>query len=309
MPAVSIIVPVYNRGALLREAVDSALAADVDLEIVIVDDASTDDTPDVIASMRGPRIRAVRMEQNGGQSRARNRGIDEARGRCMKFLDSDDLLEPSHLERELKVIAEEQADICVSGWRATWPDGTTRTWDAPQFTSVADDVLAGLAVPTSSALYVRRDDWRWDPELRKLDDWDYCCQAVLGAKRIAVAPGVAYTMREHTGARVTHVSMLHNAREHHHILYKIERRLEGEGLLTEPRKKRLAQYFYKELRVLTLHDPQAADAALEHIFALDPRFQPRDEERSRAIRAAARLLGVRNTLRLYKLAKRAMMAR
>ena len=59
-----------------------------------------------------------------------------------------------------------------------------KTYEAPVFHEIADDVLAGQAVPTSAALYARRSDWRWDPALRKLDDWDYFCQAALGAKRI-----------------------------------------------------------------------------------------------------------------------------
>lgn len=310
MTTLSIIIPVYNRAALLLEAIDSALAAGsaagngIDFEVVVVDDASTDDTWDAIRAIDDPRIHALRMERNSGQSAARNRGLDAARGTYVKFLDSDDLLIASHLADELRAIEAEGADICVSGWRSHWSDGTGRTYDAPRFMSIVDDVLAGVATPTSGAVYVRRADWRWDPELRKLDDWDYFCQAALGASKIVTVPGVAYVMREHAGARATHVTMLHNAREHHQILRKIETRLEHEGRLTAERRRRLAQYFYKELRVLTLHDPEAADAALRHIFELDPDFLPRAEERSRIIRLAARTIGVRNTLRLYRAVKR-----
>lgn len=307
MTALSIIIPVFNRAALLREAIDSALAAanDIDLEIVIVDDASTDDTWDFICAINEPRVRAVRMERNSGQSAARNRGLEEAKGTYVKFLDSDDLLEAAHLKRELVAIESERADIAVSGWRSVSP-GVDRTYDAPRFASIADDVLAGLAVPTSAALYVRRSDWRWDPALRKLDDWDYFCQAALGASKIATVLGIAYIMRGHAGARATNTSMLANAREHHRILTKVEERLEREGRLTEARRKRLAQYFYKELRVLTLNDPPAADAALQHIDSLDPVFLPRDEEHSHIIRVAAKILGVRRTLRLYKAAKQVL---
>jgi len=298
----SIIIPVYNRGALLREAIGSVLpaASEVDLEIVIVDDASTDDTWDAIRAVGDPRVRALRMERNSGQSAARNRGLEEAHGTYVKFLDSDDLLEAPHLAFEVRAMESERAEIAVSGWLSE-EDGS---YDAPRFSSIVDDILAGLAVPTSAALYVRRSDWRWDPELRKLDDWDYFCQAALGASKITTVPGVAYIMRSHAGPRATNTSMLANAREHHRILTKIEERLASEGRLTDARRKRLAQYLYKELRVLTLHDPPAAGAALQHIVSLDPRFLPRDEERSRVIRAAARVLGVRTTLRLYRTAKR-----
>ncbi|MDP9360706.1 MAG: hypothetical protein M3P29_04560, partial [Acidobacteriota bacterium] len=108
----------------------------------------------------------------------------------------------------------------------------TTTSDAPVFHEIVDDVLAGCAVPTPAALYLRRSDWRWDPALRKLDDWDCFCQAALGANRIATVDGPAYAMREHAGARMTSTTMIANAREHHRILQKLEDRLSAEGLLT-----------------------------------------------------------------------------
>jgi len=304
-PLVSIIMPVYNRAALIREAVDSVLASDIPLELIVVDDASTDETPSVLQSITDPRVRTVRMDVNSGQSAARNRGLDLAAGRYVKFLDSDDLLFADHLPNEVNAIRD-AADIVVSGWAESGPDGFSRYTAAPQFGSIVDDVLAGLAVPTSSALYVRRPEWRWDLTLRKIDDWDYFCNAALGAKKIVTVEGAAYVMRHHAGERATNVGMLANAREHHQILRKIETRLLEEGRLTPPRRKRLAQYYYKELRVLSLHDWPAVDAALRHIFALDPAFRPRAEERSRAMRVLSRVIGARSAIRVYRLVKNAM---
>jgi hypothetical protein len=169
-----------------------------------------------------------------------------------------------------------------------------------------EDVLAGRAVPTTAALYLRTSCFRWDPSLRKLDDWDFFCQTALGVTKIVTVPGPAYVWRHHEDERATNVSMIANAREHHRILEKIEQRLRAEGTLTPAWSRRLAQYFYKELRVLSLNDPPAADAALNHIFALDPTFLPRDEERRPMIRAAARVLGVRNTIGLYRVLKRSI---
>jgi glycosyltransferase involved in cell wall biosynthesis len=306
-PLVSIVMPVYNRAAQAREAIVSALAAApaVPLEVVVVDDGSTDGTWSALQSVGDTRVRLLQMERNSGQSAARNRGLDAARGRYVKFLDSDDLLLPEHLPREVDAMQTSGAEIVASGWAESGPGERTRSTEAPRFMSIVDDVLAGLAVPTSSGLYVRRSDWRWDPELRKLDDWDYFCQAALGANTIATIDGPAYVWRHHEGERATKTTMLANAREHHRILEKIETRLKAAGTLTPPRSRRLAQYYYKELRVLSLNDPPAADAALAHIFALDPSFQPREEEQQPMIRAAARVIGVRNTIRLYRVLKRA----
>ena len=305
MATVDIIIPVYNRQALVRDAIESALAAgkDVPVEIIVVDDASTDGTWDVLRTYNDPRIRCFRMEANGGQSAARNHGLDFARGTYIKFLDSDDILVPGHLSAEVQALETTGASIAVSGW-CSESNGTTATYDAPVFHTIVDDVLAGVAVPTSAALYSRRPDSRWDPALRKLDDWDYFCQEALGASLIVTVEGPAYTMREHGGARMTNTTMLANAREHHRILQKLEERLSAEGRLTDARRRRLAQYFYKELRVLSLQDPVAFEAAASHIRSLDPAFQPRDEEQQRLIRILARIVGFRNAIRLHSAVKR-----
>jgi glycosyltransferase involved in cell wall biosynthesis len=303
-PVVSIVMPVFNRAVKAREAIASALATAVPLEVIVVDDGSTDDTWDALQSVDEPRVRPLRLARNSGQSAARNAGLDAALGRYVKFLDSDDVLLADHLSAEISAMEKTGADIAASGWTESRAGGVLQESEAPRFTSIVDDVLAGRAVPTSSGLYVRRPDWRWDPELRKLDDWDYFCQAALGANSIATVPGPAYVWRHHEGPRATDVTMVANAREHHRILQKIEDRLKSDGRMTLARGRRLAQYYYKELRVLSLHDPVAADAAIDHILALDPAFRPRDEERQPVIRASARIIGLRNTLRLYKAIKR-----
>src|SRR5262245_47409787 len=86
---VSVLVPTYNRSKLVRRAVESALAQSYRrLEVLVVDDGSSDDTRQVIEGM-DPRVRYIR-QANAGVSAARNRGIAEARGEFVAFLDSDD---------------------------------------------------------------------------------------------------------------------------------------------------------------------------------------------------------------------------
>ena len=291
---ITIIIPVFNRPQLVREAIESALGEAS--EIIVVDDCSTDETWDVVNSFSG--VRAIRMERNSGQSAARNAGLEAARGKYVKFLDSDDVLIAGHLAKELQRAETESAEIVVSGWRE---DGD---YEAPVFENIVDDVLAGKAVPTSAALYLRSKAVRWDPALRKLDDWDYFCQNALGATKIAREPGVSYWMREHGGARATNVTMFANAREHHAILMKIEKRLEAEGKLTDARRRRLAQYYYKEIRVFCLNDRDAFENAIAHIYELDARFRPVDEERQWWMRLTARVLGARRAVLLHSTLKR-----
>ncbi len=91
MLKVSVIIPTYNRLPMLREAVDSVLAQDFeDFELIVVDDGSTDGTPEVIKQYGG-RVKLFQHTENRGVSAARNRGIFQAKGKYLAFLDSDDL--------------------------------------------------------------------------------------------------------------------------------------------------------------------------------------------------------------------------
>ena len=307
-PAISVIIPVYNREALVTEAIGSALRAaeGLDVEIIVVDDASTDGTWRVLQSYDDPRVRPLRLERNGRAGAARNHGLDAARGPFVKFLDSDDVLMEGHLALEADALAG-GADIAVSGWCEEDLDGRLRCTDAPVFGSIPDDILAGKAVPTSGALYRIRKHWRFETALQKLDDWDYFVQAALDGARIVTVPGPAYVWKHHAGPRVTDVPMLLNALEHHRILKRIEDRLTRDGLLNEARTKRLAQYYYKELRILSLHDRPSFLSALEHIQELDPDFHPGLEERQRFMRVLVSILGVRATLTIHSAIKRAVL--
>lgn len=96
-PFFSIVIPVFNRAGPLRDAIESVRAQSfADFEIVVVDDGSSDDPQSVVAGFADPRIRCVRQANAGGGA-ARNRGIDEARGDFIAFLDSDDVFLAHHL--------------------------------------------------------------------------------------------------------------------------------------------------------------------------------------------------------------------
>jgi glycosyltransferase involved in cell wall biosynthesis len=101
-PAVSIILPTYNRAAFLPQAITSIRAQELtDWELVVVDDGSTDDTAAVLARLTGPIASRVTVvtQSNGGAYAARNTGLDHARGRAIAFFDSDDEWLPHHLAR------------------------------------------------------------------------------------------------------------------------------------------------------------------------------------------------------------------
>jgi len=112
MPQVSVIIPTYNRAHILMRAVDSVLAQTFQqIEILVIDDGSTDNTPEMLNAYGG-RIRVLSQE-NGGVSLARNVGIQAASGQFIAFLDSDDAWMPDKLERQVAALtAQPQLPLC-----------------------------------------------------------------------------------------------------------------------------------------------------------------------------------------------------
>ena len=99
---VSIIIPMYNREKTIKMAVESILEQTCqDFELIIVDDCSTDNTDEVVASIKDERIRYLKNERNSGAAVSRNRALREAKGRWIAFLDSDDLWMPEKLEKQI----------------------------------------------------------------------------------------------------------------------------------------------------------------------------------------------------------------
>src|ERR1700685_4717246 len=118
-PKVSVVIPTYNRAAKVPGAIESVLAQTVgDLEVIVVDDGSSDATGKSLAEMFGDRIRYY-AQRNQGVSVARNKGIAEARGEWIAFLDSDDRWEKEKLEGKFKALDQfgPQCGACYTDTR------------------------------------------------------------------------------------------------------------------------------------------------------------------------------------------------
>ena len=117
-PLVTVIIPTYNRGWVVQEAIDSVLDQDFsDYELIVVDDGSNDNTREILGAY-GKAI-TVLQQSNRGVSAARNRGIAEAAGRLIAFLDSDDLWLPRKLTTQVKFF-EENADAVINQTQEIW---------------------------------------------------------------------------------------------------------------------------------------------------------------------------------------------
>ncbi|NQT33163.1 MAG: glycosyltransferase family 2 protein [Candidatus Omnitrophica bacterium] len=100
---ISIIIPTYNRAAMIKRAIESVLVQDYDnMEVIVVDDASKDNTPEVVRSVEDPRLIYIRRPENKGAAAARNTGMRQATGEYIAFLDSDDEYIPGKLGEQVK---------------------------------------------------------------------------------------------------------------------------------------------------------------------------------------------------------------
>jgi glycosyltransferase involved in cell wall biosynthesis len=165
-PFFSVVIPLYNRRNIIAKTLDSVLSQTYDsFEIVLVDDGSGDHPEEVISQLNEPRIRLIRQENAGG-SAARNRGIDEARGAYIAFLDSDDAFLPDHLASMKSLIDGTENTAAYSP--IIVDRGNGKTFIKPPRPLGKDEAMAdylmrdrgfvqtsGLVVPTEVARKVR----------------------------------------------------------------------------------------------------------------------------------------------------------
>ena len=207
-PKVSVVVTTYNRAALLPRAVRSVLAQTYeDYELIIVDDCSTDDTPEVVQRFADSRIHAVRQAENRGQSAAVNTGIRLARGEYIAFLDDDDEWVDTKLLHQVRTLDASDPRV---GLVYTWFDyvDTSGTRHAGGRSVLSGDVSQNmlrweLPAPTSAYLVrekAARQIGGFDEELTIATDRDFLARLSM-RWHVAVVGDVLMLMHEGTHVR------------------------------------------------------------------------------------------------------------
>jgi glycosyltransferase involved in cell wall biosynthesis len=176
---VSVVVPTRNRSALLAKTLRSVLRQQhVELEVIVVDEASTDDTPALLSAVGDTRVRVLRHQSPLGVSAARNHGAADARGEWLAFVDDDDLWSPDKLARQLHAAQTVGCDWAYAG-SVNISDRGHIIYGRPPLP--ADEVVRALprynAIPGGgSNVIVRRTTWvgvgPFDPRLRNTEDWE-----------------------------------------------------------------------------------------------------------------------------------------
>lgn len=168
-PLVSVIIPTYQRSALMRRAIESVRRqTHRNLEILVIDDASADNTEDVVRGIIDVRIQYIRHPKNKGVSAARNTGIRAAGGDYVAFLDDDDEWREDKLEKQLAAMEAYDAVLAGSLVNRKY----RKSYGKSEVT--AKDLRKGNQFPPSTLLVkcsVIRDVW-FDEDLRQGEDWD-----------------------------------------------------------------------------------------------------------------------------------------
>ena len=179
-PLVSVIIPTYNRARLIEGSIRSVFAQDYpNIEVLVVDVGSVDDTEKVMAGIRDERLRYLKQEKNRGAPAARNVGIREARGELLAFLDSDDAWEPTKLSRQVEVMVKgsEETALVYTGMRKVNERGETRGFKRPSKRGyIYHDLLVDNVVGSTSTALVRasaaKEVGGFDESLRSRQDMD-----------------------------------------------------------------------------------------------------------------------------------------
>jgi len=204
MKAVSVVIPCFDAGQYLDEAVQSALEQTwADLEVIIVDDGSTDaNTLRLLETANWPRTR-IFHQSNAGPSAARNRAIGEAHGEYILPLDADDTIEPTYVEKAIAVLDSHPEVGCVY-CKAMKFGAESGPWDLPPYRL---EELAIDNVIFVTALF-RKADWRtiggFDERLRHgVEDYDFWVKMVASGKSVVQLDEFLFNYRVQEKSRTT----------------------------------------------------------------------------------------------------------
>lgn len=206
-PLVSVVIPAYNSARTITATIQSALAQTVgELEVIVVDDGSSDETVASVEAIGDPRVRIVRRE-NGGAAAARNSGIRAARGRWVALLDADDLWLPEKLERQLAVLESDPAVRAVQSG-AYFVDDELNVLYVRRCFQPQDNLLTFLRFQNmpnvASTWMVEREKLieigMFDEQLAILEDWELSLRIARHCNPVCI-PEPLSRYRVHPGNR------------------------------------------------------------------------------------------------------------
>jgi succinoglycan biosynthesis protein ExoO len=217
-PDVTVLIAAFNAADTIANAIDSALAQkDVSVEIVVVDDRSSDRTVEIASRLAGGSVRVVELEANRGPGGARNAGLDIASGHWVAVLDADDTIRPDRLARMIRLAQTADAKIVVDNLEVVHEDsGGSESMFAPEHLetlahiSLADLIGTSLLFESSFSYgymkplferrFLRGNGLRYDESLRIGEDYIFLASALAAGGRCAVEPTAGYRYHVRAGS-------------------------------------------------------------------------------------------------------------
>lgn len=196
---VSVVIPTYNRENLIERSVRSVLNQTYkNLEVIVVDDASTDRTGNVVQEIKDTRIRYIRLEKNSGAGHARNSGVKAARGRYVAFNDSDDEWLPTKLEKQMKLMRQSESEnvgcvYCIMTRYFHEIPSSREPERVPDMEYVGEDGIGDLFHFMQNCMFIStqmlllkkkviEEAGYFNEDLRNLEDWEFLLRVAQKCK-------------------------------------------------------------------------------------------------------------------------------
>lgn len=305
-PDVTVIIPSRNRLWSLPKAVDSCRSSALRIQIIVIDDGSTDGTAEWLKTQEDL---VVLQGEGWGKPWGVNRSLSLARGTCLRYLDSDDWLNPGSNERQFEIAEREKADVVVAGldiyrderFMETDPWSSTDDFIAQQLGESRYSAYSAFLFRRSFIENIPHRTLFPSSDFASRDDRCFMLEVALRHPRIAVCPTPTLCYRQHSNARLQFPSGLRAVGtniQHLYIYRQILRLLDQRGELT-PRRRRAASKTLWPLAHWTAysHLNEACEIA-EWVFNLDPEFRSPENG---LLGALYRCIGFRKTELLLRL--------
>lgn len=260
-PKISVITPAYNVAPYIGQCIESVQAQTLsDWEMLIVDDASTDDTAAVVQRyLSDPRIRLLQNPQNLGPSDTRNRALDAAQGEWVAVVDADDWIAPERFEKLLHFAeshgVEMVADLQV--YQTAWGSVYQVSWatyakppKTPRLYCLEEVIKAHSSFqPLLKRAFLNTQQIRYQSGIRVSEDYAFFIEVLLKGGRFALLPEPMYYYRVRPGTTVTRYDVLEERRKSLEYLLQLPQ--------TTPRIAKLLRWAYRRERTYALY-PQLA---------------------------------------------------
>ena len=206
-PLMSVVIPVWNGGKVIEACLDSVTGQDMtDMEIIVVDDGSTDDTWAILQrkAAQDGRIRPIH-QKNGGVSAARNRALPECRGEFIRFVDADDILPPGAMTALVSKALANESDLVIAAYNeVVGPMRTERCLRRCEDTMPCNDMLRHFNVWSNSFYYgvlwnklfrreiIQQNGIEFISGLHWGEDFAFVCRYLTHAQRVSYTRAVVY---------------------------------------------------------------------------------------------------------------------